>query len=178
MKRILATLMMTALATGMARAAEPLQLSLTPDIALHKRDAVIEGVALSIWGENEQKALALGFVNGSNGNSVGLSWGLVNYAENYKGIQWSMVNFNRNDFAGWQSGFVNFNGGNLVGLQTGKINYTAELTGVQFGFINFARRVPTGVQIGLINVIQETQGWFDEFPEAVAPAMLFLNWRF
>ena len=44
---------------------KPLQLSLTPDIALFDRSETIEGLCLSIWGENPQTALALGIVNGS-----------------------------------------------------------------------------------------------------------------
>ena len=66
---VLAILM---IATGMAMAdSKPVQLSLTPGVAIFDRSTNIEGVSLSIWGENPQKGFALGFVNGSSGNSAG-----------------------------------------------------------------------------------------------------------
>ncbi|MDE0839782.1 MAG: hypothetical protein OSB41_12120 [Kiritimatiellae bacterium] len=85
-----------------------IQVSLTPDVALQSRDTRIEGISLNIWGENEQSALALGLVNGARNNSEGVMLGyFVNYADNYKGVQFAMVNYNKGDFLGWQSAFVN-----------------------------------------------------------------------
>lgn len=157
---------------------KPFQLSLTPDIALHDRDVMIEGLSLNIWGENPQKALSLGFVNGSTGNSVGFSWGyLLNYADNYKGVHWSFINYTKGDFLGWQGGFVNYTDQNFKGLQTGLVNYARDLKGLQFGFVNFAETAGSGLQLGLINVIKENR-WFRDFPDSVAPGMVFINWRF
>jgi hypothetical protein len=68
------------------------QLSLTPNIALQSKETTVRGISLNIWGENPQHSLTLGFVNGSTGDSSGFSWGLVNYAENYTGVQWSFFN--------------------------------------------------------------------------------------
>ena len=78
---------------------KPIQLSLTPDIAVFDRDTEIRGLTLGIWGENPQTALAIGIVNGSKGNSAGLSFGfLLNYAESYKGLQWAPVNYTKKSF--------------------------------------------------------------------------------
>ena len=38
--------------TVAATDAEPIQLSLTPDIAVYSRSATIDGLSLNIWGEN------------------------------------------------------------------------------------------------------------------------------
>jgi len=46
------------------------------------------------------------------------------------------------------------------------------------GLVNYAENVTGGLQIGIVNVIRETQTWFNEFPDALAPAMVLVNWRF
>jgi hypothetical protein len=67
---------------------KPFNASLTPDYSVYGRNVTIEGLTLSIWGENQQTSLALGIVNGTTGNSAGLSWGyILNYGDNYKGVQ-------------------------------------------------------------------------------------------
>ena len=158
--------------------AEPLQLSLTPDVALHRRTTRIEGLSLSIWGENPQAALALGFVNGSVGNSAGLSFGfLINYTDSYKGIHWAPVNYASGDFLGWQGGLVNYTEGRYQGLQTGTVNYAGHLTGLQLGLLNYAQDAQTGVQIGLVTLMPRND-WFSQLPDALAPGMVFVNWRF
>jgi len=40
------------MAVGQAMASKPIQLSLTPDIAIYNKNAHIAGLSLSIWGEN------------------------------------------------------------------------------------------------------------------------------
>lgn len=164
MKTIRIGLVVVLTAVGAIAANRPVQLSLTPDIALFDRSETIEGLTLSIWGENHQRALALGIINGSVGSSSGLSLGLLlNYAEDYTGVQWAPVNYASGEFVGWQNGFV---------------NYAGRLTGLQLGLINFAEMADTGVQVGFINVIRENTSWFAELPEELAPAMVFVNWRF
>ena len=154
-------------------------LSLTPDVAIQERGDSIEGLTLSIWGENQQTSLAIGFVNGSTGNSAGLSLGfLLNYTDNYKGVQWALVNYTTGDFLGWQGGIVNYVEKNIKGLQTGLLNYAGKFTGLQFGFVNFAENADAGVQIGLVNIIRSNQDWFNSFPDELAPGMIFVNWRF
>ena len=138
------------------------QASLVPDVAIHPKSTRIEGVALSIWGENPQSAFAFGFVNGSTGDSKGFSWGLVNYADNYSGVEWATVNYAKGNFIGWQAGFV---------------NYVGKLTGLQLGFLNFAETAESGVQVGLINIIKQNE-WFNNFPDELAKGMVFVNWRF
>ncbi len=186
MKTTFVWIAMIVAATEVMAGPKPVQLSLTPDIAVFDRTERINGVSLSIWGENPQTALAVGLVNGSTGQSAGLSIGLLNYAENYKGLQWSFVNYTKGDFVGWQGGplvgvllsAVNYTGGSMEGLQLGAVNYAGRLTGLQFGLVNIADSVPGGGQIGLVNVIRENTSWFTGLPNELAPAMVLVNWRF
>jgi len=167
------------------RASEPVQLSLTPEFALYDRSEQIEGLALSIWGENPQSALAIGFVNGSTGDSTGLSIGLLNYADSYTGLQWGLVNYTSGDFSGWQGGFclglvgsvVNYTGGTLAGFQCGIVNYAGTLNGFQLAFVNYAEKVESGVQIGIVNIMPRNE-WFSRLPDELAPGMVIVNWHF
>lgn len=144
-------------------ASEPIQLSLTPDIALHSKTERIEGVSLNIWGENPQYAFALGFVNGSTGDSSGFSLAyILSYAEDYTGVQWGMANYTKNNFFGWQSGIV---------------NYAGNLKGLQLGLINYAETGNSGVQVGFMNIVRDNP-WFSELPNKLAPGMIFVNWSF
>lgn len=157
---------------------KPIQLSLTPDIAIYSKNTTIEGLALSIWGENPQKALALGIVNGSRGDSAGFSWGLLaNYSDSYTGVQWAFVNYAKANVLGWQAGLVDFTEGTMKGLQTGFVNYAGNLTGLQLGLLNYSAKAATGVQIGLINLLPQNE-WFKKLPNELAPGMVFVNWRF
>jgi len=184
MKTLLAALIGVLGVSGV-RASEPIQLSLTPEFALYDRSERIEGFSLSLWGENPQSAFALGFVNGSTGESVGLSVGLLNYAETYTGLQWGLVNNTAGDFDGWQGGFffglvgsvVNYTGGTMSGFQCGVVNYAGNLNGLQIALVNYAERAEAGVQIGLVNVMPENE-WFTELPDELAPGMVIVNWCF
>jgi hypothetical protein len=193
MKNLLASLTFATLANVAVADTKPFNLSLTPDIALQNRADSIHGVTLSIWGENQQKSLALGIVNGSNGDSGGLSIGLLNYAKNSTGVQWGLVNSVSGNFKGWQDGWVNsvsgdftgwqdglfnYTGGEMHGLQSGWFNCAGKLRGVQFGLVNYAKTVSDGVQVGLLNLIPQNAAWFTDLPDSVAPGMLFVNWRF
>ncbi|MFA7232067.1 MAG: hypothetical protein WC071_12420 [Victivallaceae bacterium] len=158
---------------------EPFNLSLTPDIAIYNRNVTIEGVTLSVWGENPQTSLALGIVNGSVGNSAGLDWAFIlNYADNYKGVKWGMVNYTKHDALGWDAGFLNYATGAARGLYTGAVNYADSLKGVEFGLVNYVEKADSGVQIGIINIIRNNKSWFDDLPNSLAPVMIFVNWRF
>jgi hypothetical protein len=179
MKKLLACLVIVLVSTVAMAETRPFNLSLTPDIAVYDRGDTIEGVTLSVWGENEQTSLALGIANGTTGDSAGLSWALVlNYADDYKGIQWAPINYTTGDFLGWQGGFVNYTAGSMKGLQSGAVNYAGRLTGLQFGFVNYAEAADAGAQIGVVNIIRQNTSWFGELPEQLAPAMIFVNWRF
>lgn len=178
MKKTLAVLATVIIGASSAIASTPIQVSITPDAALFSKSEQVNGLALSLWGENSQKALALGIVNGSTGNSVGVSVGLLlNYADSYKGLQVAPVNYNTGDFLGWQAGAVNYTEGSMRGLQTGVVNYAGNLTGLQLGLLNYADTADNGVQIGLINILPQNN-WFDDLPDGLAPGMVFLNWRF
>ena len=178
MKTIATTLGAILVATGAMAGLAPVQLSLTPDIALINRHDTIHGLSLSLWGENPQAALALGFVNGSTGRSAGLSLSLfLNYTDSYKGLQWAPVNYAASEFLGWQSGLVNYTGGHMGGLQFGVVNYAGRLTGLQIGWVNYAAESRTGAQIGMVNLIPENR-WFTGMNNELAPGMILVNWRF
>lgn len=184
MKKLL-TVLAGVIGVSSVMASEPVQLSLTPEFAIYDRSERIEGVALSIWGENPQSAFALGFVNGSTGDSVGLSVGLVNYADSYTGCQWSFVNYTSGDFTGWQGGpffgllvsAVNYTEGTMKGFQCGLVNYAGTLNGLQLGFVNYAEAPESGVQIGIVNIMPENE-WFSRLPDELAPGMVLVNWHF
>jgi len=156
---------------------KPFNISIVPDVAIYNRTTTIDGVTLSIWGENPQTSLALGIVNGSVGNSAGLDWALLlNYAENYKGVQWAPVNYNGHDSLGWDGGFINYADGLMTGLATGAVNFSKQLLGVQFGLVNYVGTTDAGFQVGLINIIESNREWFSNFPNEFAPVMIFVNW--
>ena len=162
MKRIIVTTILAALAVGVqAQEAKFFQLSLTPDIAIHSRDTRIEGITLGIWDENPQSAFAWGFVNGSTGDSKGVSLALWNYSQNYKGFQWAFVNYSSERFGG---------------LQLGAVNVAKEMHGVQWGTVNYCDTLK-GVQIGLVNIVSSNP-WFTDFPDKLAKGFIFVNWSF
>lgn len=152
------------------------QASLTPDIAIFSKSTQINGLTLSIWGENPQHSLSLGFVNGSSGDSEGLSWGLVNYADSYTGVAWGCVNYSGAYFYGWQNGAINYSQGKFIGLQSGFINVAQEMRGLQWGMVNYAENLH-GLQIGFVNVALNNK-WFEEFPNKLATAFPIINWSF
>ena len=162
------------------------QASLTPEHAIHPKTQRIDGFTISVWGENPQTALSIGLVNGSMGESAGLSFGLVNYAESYVGLQWSFVNFTGQNMSGWQGGpifglllsAVNFTGGDMRGVQLGAVNLAGKLSGVQVGAVNYSQRAESGLQVGVLNLIAENQYWFSQWPREVGPGMILVNWRF
>ncbi len=162
MKKLVIAVLICLVASSAYAESKPFQLSLVPDVAIHSKDTHIKGVTLNIWGQNPQSAFALGFVNGSTGDSKGFSWGLVNYAESYTGVE---------------MGLVNYATGNFTGVQSGFFNYAVKLKGLQLGAINYAKTAESGVQIGLINIISQNQ-WFTGFPNELAKGMVFVNWRF
>ena len=162
MKKLTLTLLAALCAAGAhAQSGEFFQASLTPDIAIHSSDTQINGIALSIWGENPQSAFAWGFVNGSKGDSSGLSLGLVNYSESYTGVQLGLVNWSKDTFKGIQWGTVTI-GKKTSGLQLGVVNYTESMN---------------GIQIGVANIIKENE-WFKDFPDKLAKGFVFVNWSF
>ncbi len=165
-----------AVGAGVCAADTPIQLSLTPDIALYPKTEMVQGLSLNIWGENPQAGLTLGLVNGSTGDSGGLSWGIVNYDESYQGVQWGAVNISLENFVGWQQGYLNVAQGTLKGFELGLVNVAQDATGFQLGVINYAQTLK-GLQIGFVNVAMNNS-CFSEFPDELAPAFPFLNWSF
>lgn len=190
MRRLLTLSVFVALVAAVSAAAQEsipaFQASFTPDYAMYPRSQYIQGMTLSFWGENPQKGVALGFVNGSTGESSGLSLGLANYAESYSGLQWALANFSSQNFTGWQGGpllgflfsGVNYAGADMRGVQIGAVNLAGKLSGLQLGLVNYAQRAEAGVQVGVVNLIAENQYWFSQWPREVGPGMIFVNWRF
>lgn len=181
MKKLIIAVVGCALASG-AFASKGFQLSLVPDVAIVDRDTEINGASLGVWNENPSPKFQwqFGFVNGSTGDSVGVKWfiflpTIYNYAENYKGLSWGIVNYASGDFSGVQLGAVNITSGNFTGLQWGAVNYCQDLTGLQLGFVNWAQRSSSGVQIGIANIIPENN-WFSDGD--LAQGMVFVNWGF
>ena len=165
MKKLLFVIILCCFSTGALAETKGFQLSLIPDIAIQPKTTQIEGVTLGLWSENPQNALALGIVNGSTGNSSGLTLSLLgNYSESYKGAQLAWI--------------ANYAKGEVKGLQLAAFNYASRLHGLQLGLINYAEASDKGVQIGLVNIMNETQKWFGNLPNEVAPGMVFVNWRF
>jgi hypothetical protein len=164
MKKLLVITALVISAAGLqADESHGFQASLTPDIAIYPKTAEIRGLSLSIWGENPQHGAALGFVNGSTGDSSGFSWAFFyNYADSYTGVEWSMVNYSKTSFTGWQAAMVNYSEGKFNGLQMGIVNYAENLHGVQIGFANIAMNNP----------------WFNEFPDKLATGFPLVNWSF
>jgi len=164
MKKLLAVTALVISAAGLhADESHGFQASLTPDIAIYSKTTEIRGLSLNIWGENPQHGAALGFVNGSTGDSSGFSWAFFyNYADSYTGVEWSMVNITKTSFVGWQAGMVNYSEGKFNGLQMGIVNYAENLHGVQIGLANIAMNNP----------------WFNEFPDKLATGFPFVNWSF
>ena len=162
--------------TGVAADTTVFQLSLVPDIALFPRTTQVNGLSFGIWNENPQSSLELGFVNGNTGDSYGVSLGIVNYSENYTGLQWGAVNYCANTFTGIQDGDVNVIMQKGTGLQYGYVNYAADFCGLQAGVINYATELH-GVQLGFINVAMNNP-WFQEFPNKLATGFPILNWSF
>jgi hypothetical protein len=179
MKRLILALTLVASAAAMAQS-EPFQASLTPALAIHDSTTLIEGLTLSVWGENPQRALSIGIANGSVGDSTGFSLGfLLNYSDSYTGVMWGAVNYSTGEFLGWQGAFVNYSEGPTKGLQTGWVNYAQRMKGLQFGLLNFAESVDEVlVQIGFLNIIRTNDIWFSNLPDEMAPAMVIVNWKF
>jgi len=185
MKELLAFVAMLLISIGAMAETKPFNLSITPDVAIYPRTDTIEGVTLSIWGENQQSSLALGLANGAVGQSYGVSLGILNYADNYTGLQWGLVNYTKQDSTGFSGGFllgflvsgVNYTGGTMKGVFTGVVNYSGNLSGLELGLVNYTDDA-YGVQLGLINIVGKNRSWFSDLPDSLAPAMILVNWRF
>lgn len=165
-----------------AAESRPLQLSLTPEVAVYPDTVEIRGLSLNIWGENPQQGVAIGLVNGSTGDSAGFTWALCNYAEAYTGVAWGLANYSKSSFVGWQGGvfffpcLVNVSQGTFTGFQEGAFNYAEEFHGFQLGLVNYSESLD-GVQVGIVNIAKNNP-WFSEFPSKLATGFPIINWSF
>ena len=113
--------------------------------------------------------------------SIGLQFGVFNYADSFCGLQDGIVNVARGPVTGLQSAMLNM-GNDVYGAQFGFVNVTREIhgaqlgwygflcvnyaesvSGCQLGIVNIAGRVESGLQIGLVNVNQRN-GWAPVLP--------------
>ncbi len=180
-KLMIAVLAATTVVGARAEKTAGFQLSLTPDIAIQDRDTRIKGVSIGIWNENPQNGWSIGIVNGFTGDSSGLSWlpylGILNYAENYKGVHLGWVNYTSGSFVGWQDAIFNY-AGEFTGFQSGWVNYAGQMHGVQLGLVNYSKTVSGwAFQLGLVNVIEDNP-WFSNFPDELAKGFVIANWSF
>jgi hypothetical protein len=182
MKKIILASLMAVLAAGAHGKSAPFQASLTPNVALQKRDTVIEGISIGVWNENPGTQWQLGFVNGATGNSAGLQWflflpTLLNYAEDYTGAQIGFINYASGDYTGLQWGLVNY-ANHLTGLQWGTVNVAQAVDGgFQWGVVNYAESARNLLQIGLVNIISDNE-WFSHLPNELAQGFVLVNWTF
>ena len=166
MKKILIIAALVISAAGLrADESHGFQASLTPDIAIYPKTTEIRGLSLNIWGENPQHGVALGFVNGSTGDSSGFSWAFFyNYADTYTGVEWAHGELQQDQLHRLAGGL-----GQLLGRQVS--------TGLQMAaLVNYAENLH-GVQIGLANIAMNN-GWFNDFPDKLATGFPIVNWSF
>jgi hypothetical protein len=171
-----------ALSSSLARSEEsekiaPFQASIIASgLSYEGRETRINGVVMGIWSENPQTALSISLFNGATGNSKGLQLGLLNYAENYSGVQWGIINHVSGNFSGWQDGAFNYVGGMFTGFQSGCINIVKDGKGFQLGLLNVATNFH-GLQVGAVN-LNISNNFFSRFPSEVSPGMVLVNWSF
>ena len=164
MKKFVLVLVCCLFSTGALAETKVFQLSLTPHVAIHSRTEQVDGFSLGLWSENPQAAVAIGLVNGSTGSSSGLSISLGNYSDDYKGAQIALL--------------TNYSSGTAEGFYLSAVNYAERLSGLQLGLFNYAKTSDEGLQIGIVNIMGETDEWFGNFPDEIAPWMVLVNWRF
>jgi len=143
------------------------QLSLIPDIAIQDRDTEIKGVSIGLWNENPGSQWQIGVVNGMTGESAGVQgpifYTLYNYAEDFTGLQWGLVNYVSEE---------------LTGVQWGAVNVAKKVDGgFQWGVVNYAESAHNLFQLGLVNIISDNE-WFSDFPSDLAQGFVIVNWTF
>ena len=100
--------------------------------------------------------------------SVGVQFGVFNYAGSFCGLQDGVVNVNNGKFTGLQSALLNSTV-DLSGMQCGYYLFlgvniaSGRVRGCQLGLFNYAEEMESGLQIGLVNVISRN-GWLPVLP--------------
>ena len=119
--------------------------------------------------------LQVGVVNwNSNGDessarrSIGVQYGLLNYADSFLGLQDAWINISSGNMSGLQYGFLNC-AADVHGVQCGALLVagvniaSGSVSGCQIGIVNYAGRMESGLQIGIVNVIARG-GFFPVLP--------------
>lgn len=134
---------------------------------------------LSIGGVNivsrRLAGLQLGLINWNSNDevlpgrrSIGVQYGVVNYAETLFGLQDGWANLSSGTLTGVQYGFFNC-AADVSGLQCGcllvlGVNIAGgSVSGCQIGIVNYADKMGAGLQIGLLNIILHN-GFFPVLP--------------
>ena len=90
--------------------------------------------------------------------SVGVQYGVVNYADSFMGLQSGYVNVSSGMLSGVQYAYVNCADG-VYGVQCGGLIVLGvnvaygSVDGCQVGIVNYAQTMSYGVQIGILNII-------------------------
>ena len=134
---------------------------------------------LSIGGANivsdRLVGLQVGLVNWNSNSdetsarrSIGVQYGLLNYADSFLGLQDAWINMSGGTMSGLQYGFLNC-AADVHGVQCGALLIAGvnvavgSVSGCQIGIVNYAGKMESGVQIGLLNVIA-CGGFFPVLP--------------
>ena len=157
-----------------AEESSPVMLSLLNPVQWPSSQCDVGGFRLSLlYGQCDGFAgldvglvgLQAGLVNwNSNGDessarrSVGVQYGLLNYADSLLGLQDGWLNVSTGDMSGVQWGFLNCSC-DVSGVQCGALVVfgvnvaVGTVSGCQVGIVNYAGRMESGLQIGIVNVI-------------------------
>ena len=139
-------------------------------------DRVLFGLlTIPIQDELHLTDLQVGVVNwNSNGDessarrSIGVQYGLLNYADSFLGLQDAWINISSGNMSGLQYGFLNC-AADVHGVQCGALLVagvniaSGSVSGCQIGIVNYAGRMESGLQIGIVNVIARG-GFFPVLP--------------
>ena len=99
----------------------------------------------------------------SSGVQGPIFYTLYNYAEDFTGLQWGLVNYVSEE---------------LTGVQWGAVNVAKKVDGgFQWGVVNYTESAHNLFQLGLVNIISDNE-WFSDFPSDLAQGFVFVNWTF
>ncbi len=153
------------------RADFPVQLSLTPDVALRPDSESVQGLRLGVWSRSQDvSGLDLGIVQGTrgdflgvgvavvnlvDGDSAGLQWGVYGYSRvrgTFKGVLGGIVVRVQGDCYGLLSGWVALSDGSAKGWVDGLYAQVGgDFSGLQTGLITYCKGEAKGVALGGFN---------------------------
>lgn len=100
-----------------------------------------------------------GFCNWNLGTVDGVQLALVNYDNIFNGVALGLVNWSVADAVGLEIGFANVAKNDFAGIQLGFINHTVGvMDGAQIGVFNQVFLPGSGLQLGLVNAADQFSG--------------------